>query len=118
MVMSDEDFKLFIENPYSIMAKHDVFICSSRSEGYSTAVTEALVLGLPVFTTDCSGMKELLGDNNEYGIVVENNEDSLYLGLKQLLDSPKDIQFYAQKAIERGKYFSLENQILEIEKIL
>ena len=108
----------FVENPYSIMAKHDVFICSSRSEGYSTAVTEALVLGLPVLTTDCSGMKELLGDNNEYGIVVENNEDSLYIGLKQLLDNPKDIEFYTQKAIERGKYFSLKKQISEIEKIL
>lgn len=108
----------FVENPYSIMAKHDVFICSSRSEGYSTAVTEALVLGLPVLTTDCSGMKELLGDNNEYGIVVENNEDSLYIGLKKLLDHPKDIEIYTQKAIVRGKYFSLKKQILDIEKIL
>ena len=81
----------FVENPYSIMSQHDIFVCSSRSEGYSTAVTEALILGLPVVTTNCSGMKELLGENNEYGIVVENDDDALYTGLKQFLSNPTDI---------------------------
>lgn len=108
----------FVGNPYSIMAQHDIFVCPSRSEGYSTAVTEALILGLPVVTTDCSGMKELLGKNNEYGIIVQNDDDALYIGLKQLLNNPTNIKIYTQKAIERGKHFSLKNQISEIETIL
>ena len=108
----------FVENPYSIMSQHDIFVCSSRSEGFSTAVTEALILGLPVITTDCSGMKELLGENNEYGIVIQNDDDALYIGLKQLLSNPTNFEFYKKKSLERGKFFSLENQILEIEKNL
>ena len=58
------------------MTQSDLFVCSSISEGYSTAVTEALILGLPVVTTDCSGMNELL-QGEKYGIITENSEATL-----------------------------------------
>ena len=61
-----------------------MYICSSRREGFSTAVTEALILGLPTVSTNCSGAEELLGKNNEYGIVVENSEIGIYKGLKNV----------------------------------
>ena len=108
----------FMPNPYSIIKEHDLFVCPSRFEGYSTAVTEALILGLPVITTNCSGMKELLGENNEYGVIVKNGDEYLYDGIKQFLENKSYLKSYTAKAIERGKYFSLENQISEIEKIL
>lgn len=60
-----------------------MYVCSSRREGFSTAVTEALIVGTPVVSTNCSGAYELLGKNNEYGIVTENNEDALYEGIKK-----------------------------------
>lgn len=107
----------FANNPYSIMTQHDVFICSSRVEGFSTVVAEALILGLPVVTTDCSGMKELLGENNEYGIVTDNDDESLYIGIKQLLDNHKLIDYYSKKALSRSKAFSLTNLMSEIEGI-
>ena len=50
----------FQANPYPYLQQSDLFVCSSVSEGYSTAVTEALIIGLPVVTTACSGMDELL----------------------------------------------------------
>lgn len=108
----------FTPNPYSIIKGHDLFVCSSRAEGYSTAVTEALILGLPVITTDCSGMRELLGENNEYGVVVQNDEESLYNGIKKFLENKSYLEFYTTKAIERGKKFSLTSLMNEIEDIL
>ena len=74
------------ENPYPLLKKADLFVCSSIREGYSTAVVEALTLNLPVITTDCAGMKEIL-DGGEYGLIVENNEQSLYLALYNLLQN-------------------------------
>ena len=59
----------FDKNPYKYIKASDLFVCSSYKEGFSTAVTEALILGVPVVSTEVSGAKELLGDNNEYGIV-------------------------------------------------
>ena len=56
----------FIENPYPFMREADVLACSSVYEGFSTFVTEGVVLGKPIVTTDVSGMRELLGDS-EFG---------------------------------------------------
>lgn len=37
-------------NPYKYVAKCDLFVCSSFAEGFSTAATEALIVGTPVCT--------------------------------------------------------------------
>ena len=107
----------FVGNPYAVMARHDVFVCSSRAEGYSTAVTEALILGLPVVTTECSGMKELLGERNEYGIVTPNDDEALYQAVKSIVTDVDLLRSYKSKAEERGKDFSLSRLMKPIEEI-
>lgn len=104
-------------NPYKFVAKSDLFICASHAEGFSTAATEALIVGTPVCTVEVSGMREMLGDN-EYGIITENNEDALYEGIKDLLDSPEKLAHYKKKAIERGKRFSTEETVKAVEEML
>lgn len=105
-------------NPYRYVAKCDLFVCSSHSEGFSTAATEALIVGTPVCTVDVSGMKELLGEDNEYGIVTENSEEALYQGIKQLLDNPALLTHYKEKAQERGKMFSTTQTVSAVENML
>ena len=105
-------------NPYKYVAKADLFVCASFAEGFSTAVTESLVLGTPVCTVDVSGMKELLGENNEYGIVTENSEEALYEGIKRLIGNPAILNHYNRKAGQRGKLFDTPNTVNAVEKIL
>ena len=105
-------------NPYKYVEKSDLFICASRAEGFSTAATEALIVGTPVCTVDVSGMKEMLGENNEYGIVVENDDEALYEGIKGLLDSKEKLEYYTEKAVERGKYFNTNNTVKAVENML
>jgi glycosyltransferase involved in cell wall biosynthesis len=95
-------------NPYSFMSKADLYVCSSIYEGYSTVVTEALTLALPVLTTDCAGMNEIL-DGGEYGMIVSNTEEALKEGLTRFLSSPDIYQHYKQKALEKSS--TLSNQI-------
>ena len=99
------------------MKRCDLFVCSSRSEGFSTSVIEALVLGIPVITTNCSGMIEILGEN-EFGIIVNNDEESLYKGLTNLLLNNNIIREYAEKAKQRGKSFKLDKSMKKIERLL
>lgn len=106
------------ENPYKYVKNCDLFVCSSYREGLSTAVTESLIVGTPVLSTLCSGAKELLGYNNEYGIVVNNDEESLYMGLKELIQNDALIKKYKQKAKERSLFFSKEKIIGEIEEMI
>lgn len=105
-------------NPYKYMRGADLFVCSSYSEGYSTAVTESLIVGTPVITTLCSGMEELLGADSFYGIITKNDEISLYKGIKELLDKPEVLSMYKKRATERGSYFSKENTILAVEELI
>jgi glycosyltransferase involved in cell wall biosynthesis len=105
-------------NPYKYVKACDIYVCSSLSEGFSTSVTESLIVGTPVVTTLCSGMQEMLGDYNEYGIVTDNNEDALYEGIKKMLTTPRMLKDYAKKALERGAYFSTERTAKAVEEVL
>lgn len=108
----------YCENPYKYLAHSDLFVCASLREGFSTAATEALILGIPVCTVNVSGMKELLGMNNEYGLVTDNNEESLLNGIKQLLDDPDLLLHYKKQAEARGKVFNTENTVKAVENML
>ena len=105
-------------NPYKFVKNCDLFVCSSHSEGFSTAATEALIVGTPVCTVEVSGMKEMLGENNEWGIVTENDEEALYQGIKRLLDDPAFLAHYKEKAAQRGKTFSTANTVSAVEDML
>ena len=105
-------------NPYKYVSKCDLFVCSSLSEGFSTAATEALIVGTPVCTVEVSGMKEMLGENNEYGVVTENSEETLYEGLKMLLDNPDLLAHYKKQAEVRGKEFSTEKTVNTVKDML
>ena len=108
----------FKENPYQYVSRCDLYVCSSLREGFSTAVTEALVVGTPVVSTNCSGAKELLGEHNEYGLVVENSEDGIYSGMKRMLSEPALLAHYKQKAARRGSFFSREQTVKAVEEML
>lgn len=86
----------FQKNPYSFMKKADLYVCPSFYEGYSTTVTECMILGIPVLTTDCAGMDEIL-HNGKYGIIVANEENELKKGLEFILNNPSMILSIKEK---------------------
>lgn len=103
-------------NPYKYVSKMDLFICSSYVEGYSTAVTESIVVGTPVITTECSGMSEILGDSKA-GIIVENSDEGLRCVLEDLLTGKIDLDTLKINATKRSNYFSKSN-IKEFEDVI
>jgi len=85
------DYILIIENennPFKYLALSDVFVLSSRFEGFPVVILEALFFGLPIISTDCAyGIRyifapELSADCqildiyiNNYGAIVPNNNN-------------------------------------------
>jgi len=53
-----------------VYRQHDMFVSASMQEGMSNAMLEAMAAGLPIITTRCEGVEELITDN---GIVVEQD---------------------------------------------
>lgn len=105
-------------NPYKYVSKCDLFVCASHAEGFSTAATEALIVGTPVCTVEVSGMKEMLGKNNEFGVIVKNDEEALYEGIKTLLDNPMLLKHYKEMSLQRGKDFSTSETVNAVQKML
>ena len=101
-------------NPYPYIREADVLVCSSRYEGLSTAVTEALILGKAVVTTPCTGMDELLGDS-EFGLITEDGAAGIYDGVKKLLEDDVLRQKYALAAGVRGREFGKEHVLSRTE---
>lgn len=113
--LKDRVFLLgFQENPYPFMRVSDLLVCSSRAEGFSTVVSEGVVLGLPVVSTDCAGVREIFGDES-CGIITENTEEALYKALYDVLSSPDCLGNFAQAAAKRGEAFSLKKNMEELE---
>lgn len=114
-----EDIMLygFQANPYQYLKNADCFICSSRSEGFSLVIAEALVLGKPVISTYCSGPNELL-EEGKYGILIPNTEQDLYYGLKSIVTNSMLLDSYKLKSQLKAKDFDISTSIKEIELIL
>lgn len=70
-------------NPYKYMKQADYLVISSDFEGYGIVIDEAKVLGLVVITTDIADAIDMVKD---YGQVVDNSKDGVYLGMKDALD--------------------------------
>lgn len=101
-------------NPYPYIAKADILVCPSECEAYGLVIAEAFILGKPVISTDCVGPRELL-DEGEYGLLVENNVNGIYNGMKQILDSKANLEHYSLMANQRKQFFEQEDVIKEIE---
>ncbi|MDO4622108.1 MAG: glycosyltransferase [Eubacteriales bacterium] len=106
----------FKKNPYPYLAHADAYVCSSYAEGFSIAATEALIVGLPIFTVDCAGMQELFG-NYKCGEIVENTDDELYRMLKDVILNKLSIDSYKEDVKRRAMDFSIEGRIKEIEEL-
>ncbi len=60
----------FVRNPYAYMRQCDVFVLSSRWEGLSNVLIEALIVGSRIVATDCpSGPREIL-EEGRWGTLV------------------------------------------------
>ena len=103
-------------NPYCFMKQADLYICSSWREGFSISVAEAMCCGLPVISTNCTGPTEIL-DNGKYGILINYDEDEMYIALKRVLDNPELLDEYRKESVLRSEYFSsnrITKQIVDL----
>lgn len=103
-------------NPYPYIREADLLVCASYYEGYNLTVAEALILGVPVMSTDCTGPKEILG-YGKYGMIVDNSTKGLYEGLKKFAENKELLLEYKEKAVMRKNFFNEEKILKEITKL-
>lgn len=107
----------YCSNVYPYMKAGDMYVCSSRHESFSLTVAESICVGTPVLSTKCTGPIELL-DGGKYGVLVENNEEALYQGLRELIKSPIKLEELRELSIQRRPFFNKNKMTQEWENEL
>lgn len=109
----------YAHNPFAILARADMFVSPSHCEGFPNAIAEAMVLGVPVVSTDCpSGPGELLDGvetvgydgvhAGRYGLLVPvGRPDLLAQGIKQMSNDGVR-KHYSEMARARMSDFRIE----------
>lgn len=85
------------KNPYPYYKISDALLVSSEYEGYPVVYLEAMLLGLPIITTQVSDSEQII--KGKYGMVVEKSARGVYQGMKDFLEKGyKVIEKWDEKA--------------------
>lgn len=69
----------------------DLFVSSSRYEGFSNAILEAMALGRPVVVTDCVGATKDMVEDAKTGILVPaGSSEALEVGLRRAMEIDRE----------------------------
>ena len=83
---------------------NDIFVMSSAHEGMSNAMLEAMACGLPIITTRCEGVHELIAEN---GIIVDQpSADLIARAIKTFVDNPQQYEQASVAAVRQAKQFT------------
>ncbi len=107
----------FLKNPYSYMRTADIFVSVSQVEGAPLVICEALCLQRPVLATRSGGADEIL-EEGKYGILVDWNQESIYTGLKQLIQNRSLRNKFSVLARIKAMSFESAKTMLQLYKIL
>ena len=131
-------FTGFQNNPYKYMARSDIFVLSSLSEGFPNVLAEAMSMGLPVIAANCySGPAEILRNDSDYqavtdsfkpcdyGIITpritENDNKNAVLELSKAIEylarNEEIAKEYSLLSKKRAMAFSPDNASMELNKI-
>lgn len=108
----------FKDNPFYYLKKSDLFVLSSKLEGFPHTIVEAMILKVPVISTNCkTGPRDILG-NNRYGHLVNVGDvDGLANVITKLLASEKKLNKKVDKAYRRAYKYEISKIIVKYDKI-
>jgi glycosyltransferase involved in cell wall biosynthesis len=90
-------FAGFIDDVNQFLKASDLYLLTSRDEGFSISTIEAMSLNIPVIATRCGGPEEII-ENNVNGVLIENeSSDAILLALRDFINNSE-------------KYYNLTNR--------
>lgn len=95
-----------IDDVPRFLSNLDIYVQSSKSEGFGLAAVEAMAEGLPVLGSDVPGLDEVIG-NGDY-LFQLGNERELADKIQRICSNQSDYETASHYFVERCRSFTLE----------
>jgi len=105
-------------NPYNYIKDAELYVVTSKEEGFSLTTLEAMTLKTMVIATKTDGTREILGEDSRYGKLVESSKEELKREILYYLKNREKRRVYEELGYTRAKDFSKENAITKIEEFI
>lgn len=105
-------------NPYNYIKRAELYIVTSKEEGFSLTTLEAMTLKTMVIATKTDGTREILGEDSKYGKLVDNSKEELKKEIAYYLKNIDKRREYEELAYKRAHDFSKENAVAKIEEFI
>lgn len=104
------------DNPYPYMKVCDIYVQTSKYEGFGMSVAEAKILEKPIISTNYSVIYNII-ENKKNGLIVEMNGISIANGIQYLLEYEEEKNILISN-LQKEKNTTYKTEILKIERIL
>jgi glycosyltransferase involved in cell wall biosynthesis len=112
-------FTGWVKNINTILNKADIFVLSSKREGFAYVLLEAMAHALPIISTDTPyGPSEVL-NKGKYGLLVPMNDPvALNKAVLSLISNKLLYEYYSAKSLKRATDFSLNRMLNGYTKLI
>ncbi|ADL08269.1 glycosyltransferase family 4 protein [Thermosediminibacter oceani] len=113
------NFLGFCRDIYRIMQNSDMLVLSSRSEGLSLSLLEAMAMGKPVIATDVGGNPEIIRHGVTGMLVPPDNPRALAEAMEYVIKNPGDAEKMARTACRTVmERYTHEHMIEAVQNLL
>ena len=107
-----------VRNPFSIMSRCDLFVLSSRYEGFPNALLEAMCCGLPVVSFDCpTGPRQIIQHGINGLLVPPEDKDKLKRAIQCLMEKKEMRECMGKNAKYVSKRYAPDKIMTKWEKL-
>lgn len=136
-VLNKIEYTGFVEDMQKLYAESSIFVLSSRYEGFGLVLIEAMSQGCACVACDYKGrQREIMspeGQGSKFNVQSSNNKvelcetgilcepddvEALAEAMKKMIEDDEYRESVRAKAIERSKYYSIENTMDRWEALL
>ncbi|MEO8494986.1 MAG: glycosyltransferase family 4 protein [Planctomycetota bacterium] len=109
----------WVESPDRWINQSELFVLSSRYEGFPNALLEAMAAGVPAVSFDCeSGPSEIIRHEVDGLLVPDGDVEGLAQAIDRVLSNPQERAAFGQRARDVTTRFSREQYFQQWDAIL